>query len=65
MNMQKQLADSIALARRIEDDWRLPAEARKRGENIRKLCESMKPAAFALRDYDLDPSEPIPPRPAE
>ncbi|HGY2556849.1 TPA: hypothetical protein ACNVWL_003553 [Pseudomonas aeruginosa] len=65
MNMQKQLVDTAALARRIEDDWRLPAEARERGANIRKLCESMKPAAFALRDYDLDPSEPIPPRPAE
>lgn len=65
MNMQKQIADTIALARRIEDDWRLPAEARQRGEAIRKLCESLKPAAFALRDYDLAPSDPIPPRPAE
>ncbi|MEQ6614193.1 hypothetical protein ACRS57_03710 [Pseudomonas aeruginosa] len=65
MNMQRQIADTIALARRIEDDWRLPAEDRKRGEAIRKLCESLKPTAFALRDYDLDPSEPIPPRPAE
>ncbi len=64
MNMQKQIADTLALARRIEDDWRLPADARMRGENIRKLCESMKATAFALRDYDLDPSESIPPRPA-
>ncbi|WP_145962117.1 hypothetical protein [Pseudomonas aeruginosa] len=65
MNMQQEMADIIALARRIEDDWRLPTADRQRGESIRKLCESMKPTAFALRDYDLDPSEPIPPRPGE
>lgn len=63
MNMQQQLTDTIALARRIENDWRLPTKDRQRGENIRKLCESIKPLAFALRDYELDPSEPIPPEP--
>ncbi|WP_207887394.1 hypothetical protein [Pseudomonas sp. 30_B] len=63
--MHQQIADTLALARRIEDDWRLPAEARQRGESIRRLCESIKPTAFALRDYDLDPSEPIPPKPGE
>ena len=62
MNMQQQIAETFALARRIEDDWRLPAEDRKRAEAIRKLLE--KPAeaeklgtaarAFALENCGIE-----------
>ncbi|KIZ37003.1 hypothetical protein LO50_07265 [Stutzerimonas stutzeri] len=65
MNMYGQLANTIALARRIEDDWRLPTRARDRGKSIRIMCEALKSAAFALRDYDLAPLEPTPQRPSE
>lgn len=53
MNTLSALANVIRAASLVEQDASIPKADRDKAATIRRACEGLKGAAFALRDYEV------------